>query len=176
MGECGLCGKPRTPEGHDACIGTMPGVANACCGHGDTPCAYVQYWNEEYADDPNKHCIRGQKALDAIAAHRKGNNMATKSGDWLMTSLYGTLVGQKFKRKPLGGWDTPNPEFNKFLVYNVRGVVDGQLVARRWKGNHYGWEYTIFHPSELHDNDMFRMHRPNGRLARWLRQANEASR
>jgi len=40
---CGFCGLDRTPEGHDGCIGTLPGVMNACCGHGDTEMAYVQY-------------------------------------------------------------------------------------------------------------------------------------
>jgi len=32
---CGHCGKHDTPEGHDACLGTLPGVINACCGHGN---------------------------------------------------------------------------------------------------------------------------------------------
>ena len=40
---CGHCGKKSTPEGHDGCLGTLPGVENACCGHGDTRDAYVQY-------------------------------------------------------------------------------------------------------------------------------------
>ncbi len=38
---CGHCGLANTPEGHDACLGTLPGVSNACCGHGG-PGAYVQ--------------------------------------------------------------------------------------------------------------------------------------
>lgn len=40
---CGKCGKPNTPEGHDACLGTLPGVMNACCGHGDKSAGYVQF-------------------------------------------------------------------------------------------------------------------------------------
>lgn len=40
---CGHCGKPNTPEGHDACLGALPGVINACCGHGSPNEAYVQY-------------------------------------------------------------------------------------------------------------------------------------
>ena len=40
---CGHCGRPVTPEGHDGCLGTLPGVNNACCGHGDPAQAYVQY-------------------------------------------------------------------------------------------------------------------------------------
>lgn len=31
---CSHCGMNRTPEGHDGCIGKLPGVMNACCGHG----------------------------------------------------------------------------------------------------------------------------------------------
>jgi hypothetical protein len=32
---CGNCGKNYTKEGHDGCLGTLIGVMNACCGHGD---------------------------------------------------------------------------------------------------------------------------------------------
>jgi hypothetical protein len=42
---CGKCGKERTPEGHDACLGTIPGVVNACCGHGDDKAAYIEFEN-----------------------------------------------------------------------------------------------------------------------------------
>lgn len=31
---CKRCGKMCTEEGHDACLGTIPGVVSACCGHG----------------------------------------------------------------------------------------------------------------------------------------------
>lgn len=40
---CGRCGLPNTPEGHDGCLGTLPGVMNACCGHGVEKDAYVQF-------------------------------------------------------------------------------------------------------------------------------------
>jgi len=33
-GSCPECQKYRTNEGHDPCIANLPGVANACCGHG----------------------------------------------------------------------------------------------------------------------------------------------
>ena len=39
---CGHCGLPNRPDGHDACLGELPGVMNACCGHGDQRDAYVQ--------------------------------------------------------------------------------------------------------------------------------------
>ena len=40
---CGLCGAETTPEGHDGCLGTLPGVVNACCGHGRELEAYVAF-------------------------------------------------------------------------------------------------------------------------------------
>lgn len=41
--DCAECNQPDTPEGHDACLGTLPSVMNACCGHGHNSLAYVQY-------------------------------------------------------------------------------------------------------------------------------------
>ena len=46
---CGHCGLASTPEGHDGCLGTLPGVANACCGHGKPTEAYVQFAGERLA-------------------------------------------------------------------------------------------------------------------------------
>ena len=45
---CGHCNLKRSPEGHDGCLGTLPGdVMNACCGHGgNAEGAYIQYWNK----------------------------------------------------------------------------------------------------------------------------------
>lgn len=40
---CGYCLLPNTPEGHDGCLGTLPGVMNACCGHGELRGTYVQF-------------------------------------------------------------------------------------------------------------------------------------
>lgn len=40
---CGFCGLSSTPEGHDGCLGTLPGIMNACCGHGRTHEAYLQF-------------------------------------------------------------------------------------------------------------------------------------
>ncbi len=39
---CGHCGKEDTPDEHDGCISNLPGVMNACCGHGRINSAYVQ--------------------------------------------------------------------------------------------------------------------------------------
>ncbi|MDZ7703158.1 MAG: hypothetical protein U5L04_01580 [Trueperaceae bacterium] len=53
---CGYCGRDSTPEGHDGCLGTLDGVRNACCGHGETGEAYVQF------EDCRE--LREQEAID----------------------------------------------------------------------------------------------------------------
>lgn len=53
---CGHCGLHNTPEGHDGCLGTLPGVRNACCGHGQVRGAYIQF------NDLTE--LRGQDAVD----------------------------------------------------------------------------------------------------------------
>lgn len=67
---CNHCGLDRTPDGHDGCIGHLEGVMNACCGHGDTPCAYVQFDHDDYKNEPNKIRLSGQDALDYICKNR----------------------------------------------------------------------------------------------------------
>lgn len=44
MKRCNLCLRPPTPEGHDPCLGTLPGVDYACCGHGKVP-GYILFSN-----------------------------------------------------------------------------------------------------------------------------------
>lgn len=68
---CLHCKLPRTPEGHDGCIGTLENVMNACCGHGDSKMAYVQFNHKNYAELPNKNRLKGIEALNYIKAHRK---------------------------------------------------------------------------------------------------------
>lgn len=55
---CGHCGLKRTAEGHDGCVGTLPDVLNACCGHGEEKMAYVQFTAAKR--------ISGQAALEFI--------------------------------------------------------------------------------------------------------------
>ena len=62
--ECGKCGKPNTADGHDGCLGTIPGVRNACCGHGYTPSAYVQFLDGRE--------LREQDAVDFFARRVTG--------------------------------------------------------------------------------------------------------
>lgn len=55
---CAACKLPDREDGHDACLGELPGVMNACCGHGDVGEAYIQY--------PNGHSLRGALALKEL--------------------------------------------------------------------------------------------------------------
>lgn len=41
---CAKCGQMPTPEGHDACLGYIENIKNACCGHG-VRAGYIQYKN-----------------------------------------------------------------------------------------------------------------------------------
>lgn len=40
---CGHCGKENTKEGYDGCLGALPGVKNACCGHDVRGEAYIVF-------------------------------------------------------------------------------------------------------------------------------------
>lgn len=57
---CGHCGIPNTEDGHDGCLGYLPGVMNACCGHGQENEAYVQF--------PDHSVVRGEDATAVIQA------------------------------------------------------------------------------------------------------------
>lgn len=54
--KCKVCNEFPTKDDYDPCLGELPIniIMNACCGHEETKCAYVQFWNGE--------CIRGEKA------------------------------------------------------------------------------------------------------------------
>jgi len=59
---CGHCDKPNTIEGHDGCLGTLPNVMNACCGHGVVSSTYVQF--------DLQNVLRGQEAIDFIESQK----------------------------------------------------------------------------------------------------------
>jgi hypothetical protein len=61
---CGHCGRPNRADGHDACLGELPGVVNACCGHGNAAEAYVHY------DDGRK--LQGKAAVEAMKGGANG--------------------------------------------------------------------------------------------------------
>jgi len=43
---CACCGELPTEAGHDACLGLLPGVRSACCGHAIDP-PYIQFDDED---------------------------------------------------------------------------------------------------------------------------------
>ena len=49
---CGHCNEMASPEGHDACLGALPFITNACCRHGEVSESYIQFFN--------CICIRGR--------------------------------------------------------------------------------------------------------------------
>ena len=42
---CGHCNLPNRDDECDPCIGFLPGVQNACCGHGQSSESYIQFEN-----------------------------------------------------------------------------------------------------------------------------------
>ncbi|MGB7968246.1 MAG: hypothetical protein WCF28_01595 [Methanobacterium sp.] len=59
---CVKCGKLPTKEDHDACIGTLPGVIDACCGHGV---------KEAYINFENGLTLRGSLVMEFVQANLK---------------------------------------------------------------------------------------------------------
>ena len=43
---CVSCGKEFPSSGIDPCLGKLPGVKNACCGHGIERLAYIKFKNK----------------------------------------------------------------------------------------------------------------------------------
>jgi hypothetical protein len=76
---CGHCGLPFTEEGHDGCLGTLPGVMNACCGHGNVAEAYVQ--------DLDGTCLDGAEAVRKIEELKAARCALAKILDHLLHDL-----------------------------------------------------------------------------------------
>ena len=63
---CNNCKCHSTPEGHDACLETLPNTLNACCGHGNPEDAYVNLINGK--------AIYGEDAIAIIKKLKKYKN------------------------------------------------------------------------------------------------------
>ena len=63
--QCAHCKLRAGENEHDPCISDLPGrVMNACCGHGDVPCAYIQYFRgEKYVKGTLTDRVAGTLAL-----------------------------------------------------------------------------------------------------------------
>ena len=69
---CPKCGKLPTKEGHDACLGTLPGVKFACCGHGVTQ-GYISFENGVRISI-NKYAEISGGPLDDKGEDERGNS------------------------------------------------------------------------------------------------------
>ena len=56
------------PDGPDACLGYIPGVSQACCGHGHTDSAFVYFG----PSDGRFILLTAQKALDFFTLAKSG--------------------------------------------------------------------------------------------------------
>lgn len=61
--ECGHCSRPDAENGHDACVGEIHGAMNACCGHGVSEDAYIQF--------SSGRIISGEAAISYIKMQSK---------------------------------------------------------------------------------------------------------
>jgi len=62
---CGYCDKENTKEGHDGCLGTLKGIMNACCGHGQNNEAYLQFLDGRI--------ISGENAINNLLTNQREN-------------------------------------------------------------------------------------------------------
>lgn len=76
--ECRYCGLCRTQEGHDGCVGALEGVREACCGHGQTSEAYIQFDHSDYKSEPDKYRITGRDAVTYIQISRRGKTLSDR--------------------------------------------------------------------------------------------------
>lgn len=63
---CKKCGRYVTEEGHDYCMANLPGVMNACCGHGGSNEPYVQF-----LDGYSIHGEDAEKIMILLKYHRR---------------------------------------------------------------------------------------------------------
>jgi len=63
---CAQCGLPPTPVGDDGCLGHIPGVASACCGHG-VERGYI-VWESSTPRDREERVQLGRILLGVAAA------------------------------------------------------------------------------------------------------------
>lgn len=68
--DCRSCGRTYEPgEEPDPCLGTLPGVAEACCGHGNGSKAYVLF--------ENGVLLRGVRRVESHDMSRQGRKRSS---------------------------------------------------------------------------------------------------
>lgn len=70
---CGACRRSVVEGEPDPCLGLIPGVSHACCGHGDVRLAYVVIGGEPDQPGaawlPDSQTLEGEAALAYFEAH-----------------------------------------------------------------------------------------------------------
>jgi len=76
---CGHCNKSQTKEGYDDCLGKLPGLMNACCGHGNIDEMYIQFLNGI--------CVTGKEAFLIIKKlkYEKMKKICNPTSNWNFT-------------------------------------------------------------------------------------------
>lgn len=72
---CVRCGRMPTPDGHDACLGVIPGASSACCGHGVVEGFVMSGSNSAEECQPSKLDVAGSNP----ASRSRHNASATDS-------------------------------------------------------------------------------------------------
>ena len=103
---CGCCDVGFTEDGHDPCIAGLPGVSNACCGHGVDSEAYVQF--------ENGRCESGAEAIRVFVGHFGGPMIVSKCARCGEGAGHMNHTGHVRGRRPLHTFvpasdDTPPP-------------------------------------------------------------------
>jgi len=80
--ECGFCGLGVTEQGHDACLGTLPHVDNACCGHGEGRDSWVSVRSPFFTGILRKEAaLRWFRIFGVGPIGKRGESMGKPDGD-----------------------------------------------------------------------------------------------
>ena len=86
---CMQCGLVAVPDGPDPCLGMLPGVNAACCGHGvEEP--YVSFGVTRRTRNPMWNAFRGKEALAFFKRHGVGPRKVRKTARMLRHDANGT--------------------------------------------------------------------------------------
>jgi hypothetical protein len=103
---CGFCNLPNHPEGFDACLGELPGVWSACCGHGGSCAPHIHFRGDvlegDVARERQKQMVRMR---DSIPFNLKGDILVQVTPEgWEHYDNY------QAERKERGDTPEPRPE------------------------------------------------------------------
>jgi hypothetical protein len=122
---CTHCKLYATEKGHDACLGTLIGIMNACCGHGDQGQSYVQFMDGS--------TVHGNDAYTVLAILKK-NSIGYECDPKRDIVIKGETI--KIKRNKI--WeDSMKPDARKYNDY--QSFVDAYFQFREKRGSKPRW-------------------------------------